>query len=138
MPYDPANFSMSYAYNERKRTDPETVYETTKNYQGNLSYVYTPYAKPFQPFENIEKNNGYTRYIKQFALNYLPSNISFQTSILRNYYEIQLRNLDLLSSGTNTIPVSFSQQFYWNRSFDDRSEERRVGKECRSRWSPYH
>ena len=21
---------------------------------------------------------------------------------------------------------------------DDRSEERRVGKECRSRWSPYH
>ena len=22
--------------------------------------------------------------------------------------------------------------------FDRRSEERRVGKECRSRWSPYH
>ena len=24
------------------------------------------------------------------------------------------------------------------RSFCQRSEERRVGKECRSRWSPYH
>src|ERR1035441_2526637 len=24
------------------------------------------------------------------------------------------------------------------RFVDDRSEERRVGKECRSRWSPYH
>src|SRR5258705_12246463 len=23
-------------------------------------------------------------------------------------------------------------------AFDERSEERRVGKECRSRWSPYH
>src|ERR1051326_77267 len=23
-------------------------------------------------------------------------------------------------------------------TIDDRSEERRVGKECRSRWSPYH
>ena len=23
-------------------------------------------------------------------------------------------------------------------SIDNRSEERRVGKECRSRWSPYH
>nr|WP_073461105.1 cyanophycin synthetase [Enterococcus faecium] len=23
-------------------------------------------------------------------------------------------------------------------TFDERSEERRVGKECRSRWSPYH
>ena len=25
-----------------------------------------------------------------------------------------------------------------NWQFDERSEERRVGKECRSRWSPYH
>src|SRR2546426_6262625 len=25
-----------------------------------------------------------------------------------------------------------------NRSHEGRSEERRVGKECRSRWSPYH
>ena len=37
----------------------------------------------------------------------------------------------------------FSNQFYgWTRDFKnsvyDRSEERRVGKECRSRWSPYH
>ena len=24
------------------------------------------------------------------------------------------------------------------RACPDRSEERRVGKECRSRWSPYH
>ena len=23
-------------------------------------------------------------------------------------------------------------------NIDERSEERRVGKECRSRWSPYH
>src|ERR1043166_4028542 len=33
--------------------------------------------------------------------------------------------------------------FDWYRSFiqnllDTRSEERRVGKQCRSRWSPYH
>ena len=26
----------------------------------------------------------------------------------------------------------------WSFSFNFRSEERRVGKECRSRWSPYH
>ena len=25
-----------------------------------------------------------------------------------------------------------------DEQLDDRSEERRVGKECRSRWSPYH
>ena len=26
----------------------------------------------------------------------------------------------------------------WRNEADVRSEERRVGKECRSRWSPYH
>ena len=31
-------------------------------------------------------------------------------------------------------------QYLKNKDQDyiDRSEERRVGKECRSRWSPYH
>ena len=26
----------------------------------------------------------------------------------------------------------------WKEEVETRSEERRVGKECRSRWSPYH
>ena len=28
--------------------------------------------------------------------------------------------------------------YYNDKPFSGRSEERRVGKECRSRWSPYH
>ena len=28
--------------------------------------------------------------------------------------------------------------FVIRKDFEQRSEERRVGKECRSRWSPYH
>ena len=31
-----------------------------------------------------------------------------------------------------------SASFLWQTLEDGRSEERRVGKECRSRWSPYH
>src|SRR2546430_16858731 len=32
----------------------------------------------------------------------------------------------------------FADELVLCRKRDDRSEERRVGKECRSRWSPYH
>ena len=32
----------------------------------------------------------------------------------------------------------FHNQEFQGRSLTVRSEERRVGKECRSRWSPYH
>ena len=36
-------------------------------------------------------------------------------------------------------PFSVGEEYPWLAERDeDRSEERRVGKECRSRWSPYH
>ena len=35
------------------------------------------------------------------------------------------------------IPTPFTEEHAWLLS-KSRSEERRVGKECRSRWSPYH
>ena len=31
-----------------------------------------------------------------------------------------------------------AENFYYMKQMQTRSEERRVGKECRSRWSPYH
>src|ERR1051325_1633108 len=34
------------------------------------------------------------------------------------------------------MPDDYDRAIAWQRR--DRSEERRVGKECRSRWSPYH
>ena len=34
--------------------------------------------------------------------------------------------------------AGFKGTFHLNSGNLDRSEERRVGKECRSRWSPYH
>ncbi len=115
MPYDPANFSFGYSFRESKLRNPETVYETTKDYNGNFAYSYTPYAKPFRPFEKMNSNQGYTRFLKQFSLNYLPSNISFQTAMTRNYYEIQLRDLSQVEN--SNIPASFSQNFNWDRAF---------------------
>jgi cell surface protein SprA len=118
MPYDPTNFTVSYAFSENKRTNPETEYETTKRYQGSFAYSYTPYVKPFTPFSKLEKENGYTRYLKQLAFNYLPSNLSFQTSMMRNYYEMQLRNLENMGMGSAAkMAPTFSQQFYWDREF---------------------
>src|SRR6266705_3808222 len=35
-------------------------------------------------------------------------------------------------------PVDGAMKLYEKRRYEQRSEERRVGKECRSRWTPYH
>ena len=50
----------------------------------------------------------------------------------------------LQGKGVNTVTLSqlvgkgTSAEANYNDWMTERSEERRVGKECRSRWSPYH
>src|SRR5476649_418229 len=42
---------------------------------------------------------------------------------------------------TEFVPIESIDPVYFDKAYylaPDRSEERRVGKECRSRWSPYH
>ena len=39
---------------------------------------------------------------------------------------------DILVKAEAALPLAYENEAVW------RSEERRVGKECRSRWSPYH
>src|SRR3712207_8263205 len=48
-------------------------------------------------------------------------------------------NNDILEEayGINLLPLATFAMKYYGKD-PCRSEERRVGKECRSRWSPYH
>src|SRR2546422_3043144 len=76
--------------------------------------------------------------------------ILFNTYIISRRLELR-RTRDAVISTTIQSELARLQSFtdpltevYNRRSLDDmagkymRSEERRVGKECRSRWSPYH
>ena len=50
-------------------------------------------------------------------------------------------NYDVLTYLPDSIDTIKGQDILmkdFGKGGDDRSEERRVGKECRSRWSPYH
>ena len=58
---------------------------------------------------------------------------------------MQYLAVDLLAGGASlvaaalmTLTVNARHLFYGVSMVERRSEERRVGKECRSRWSPYH
>ena len=50
-----------------------------------------------------------------------------------NVKSVPARSLSMVF-GTPTTLIALSKSFFAT----ERSEERRVGKECRSRWSPYH
>ena len=51
-----------------------------------------------------------------------------QERLTRSMYDFYATPAELIKVEENTATIFL----------DDRSEERRVGKECRSRWSPYH
>ena len=46
--------------------------------------------------------------------------------------------VEQIYSGIRGVPIQVSDISYVDPKKAERSEERRVGKECRSRWSPYH
>ena len=56
---------------------------------------------------------------------------------LSNLYE-QIISLDNLRLADEKARKGKLRSYGVKRHDRNRSEERRVGKECRSRWSPYH
>ena len=115
MPYDPGNFSISYSHSHKYSTGQTTMYEREDNWKGSLNYSYTPVYKTFEPFKKIIKSNSkWLNIIKEFGLNYLPQNISFNTDMSRNSFELQERDMENLNE---KLPLTFSSQFLWNRQF---------------------
>jgi cell surface protein SprA len=111
MPYDPANFSVSYSYSQKYQTGETTVYENEENWKFNLAYNYSPKFKAWEPFKNLKGKSKWLDILKAQNLQWLPQSFSFNTDITRNYYEFQERDID---AGTQ-LPVTFSDQFLWNR-----------------------
>ena len=115
MPYDPANFSFSYSHSHRYSSGETTVYEKEDNWQGSLNYSWVPVYKPLEPFKKIKNKSKWLDLPRRFGFNWLPQNVGFNSEISRSYYELQER--DMQDLGGSQLPLTFSQQFLWNREF---------------------
>ena len=67
----------------------------------------------------MKSKSKWMRIFKDFNLNYLPQNLSFNTDMTRHYYELQLRDMEALDDPTG-IPVSVAKTWLWNRDFSIR------------------
>ncbi len=113
MPYDPANFTLGYVFSETNKQDATTTYERTTDTRAMLNYMYSPMIKTVEPFKGMKSKSGFTKFMRDFGFNYLPGTFGFTSDITRNYYEVQLR--DLNSPDQNLIQASFREDFYWDR-----------------------
>ena len=121
MPYDPANFSVTYSHQHQYTTGETTMYERKDNWRGALDYSWSPVYKAWEPFKGLKNKSKWLDILKRFGLNWLPQNIAFNTEMTRDYYELQERDMETLMSGTagvdSKLPLTFSEQFLWNREF---------------------
>lgn len=118
MPYDPANFTIGYSFTKKLNQGNTTQWEKDNNWKANFGYNYASAVKPWEPFKKkIKSKSKWLKFFKEFGLNYVPQNLSFNTDLNRNYYELQLRDVENTYGGDSSIPLSFSKDFLWNRAF---------------------
>lgn len=115
MPWDPANFTLSFSYNKQKNTDPNTMYENTNDYRGSFQYSYAPYIKPFKPFGWIKSKSKHLKFLKEWEWRWIFNSLTFMTNISRYYYEQQTRSeVDQYFQ----LPVQVSKNFLWTRQLN--------------------
>lgn len=115
MPWDPANFTISFSFNKQKAMDPTTEYQYTNDYRGSFQYSYSPYIKGFKPFSWIKSKNKNLKFIKEWEINWLFNTLSFYNNISRYYFEEQTRSeVDV----DFQLPVQVSKNFLWDRQLN--------------------
>ena len=114
MPWDPANFTLSYSSNKQSNSDPNNVFENTRDHRGSFQYNYSPYFKPFKPFKQIKGKQKGIKFLRDWEFSWLPASIAFNTNMSRYYYEQQERNE---SDIVVELPISVSKNFLWDRQF---------------------
>ena len=88
---------------------------------------------------NQNKIDNYAMLIVEYCCSIRPGDrVLIRSTQLAVSLILACQRLVLLAGATCELDLSipgFSKQMI---ECSSRSEERRVGKECRSRWSPYH
>ena len=115
MPWDPANFTVSFSFNKQKNIDPTTEYQHINDYRGSFQYSYSPVVKPLKPFAWVKSKNKNMKFLKDWGINWLFNSLTFMTNISRYYYEEQTRSE---VDEDFRLPVQVSKNFLWDRSLN--------------------
>ncbi|MBS7787218.1 cell surface protein SprA [Flavobacterium sp. CYK-55] len=95
--YDPENLTLSYSFNQVEKHNFEIQDFLDQQVNTTADYTFNFQPKSVEPLKNtkILKKSSYLKMLSDFNFNYLPSNISFSSSIIRQYNEQQFRQIDV-------------------------------------------
>jgi len=114
--YDPENLTLSYSFNEMQHHDFEIENLVDQQARTSVDYAYTFKPKSVEPLKNNKflKKSAYWKLLSDFNFNYLPTNISFSSNILRQYNRQQFRQVDVQGIGLSPL---FRRNYFFNYQY---------------------
>ncbi|HYV92427.1 MAG TPA: cell surface protein SprA, partial [Chitinophagales bacterium] len=109
--YSPQNLNITYAYTRTFSHTPIISSNLLQVHHAELGYAFPGKSKFIYPFQNIIGKGKYLKLIKDFNLNFLPSNLSFRTAMDRQFGELHLRPL----TQDETIIPTYNKFWTWDR-----------------------
>ena len=125
--------STAFSCYTRDNTIRDFMYNSGRNVM-KLTIVLYNNKNSFDYFKKCKEYEEFLEFIKNYTLSVGVSKLFDGISGIRNAYFESLSAINF----ANRLNCIYSKEPSINFYDDYRSEERRVGKECRSRWSPYH
>jgi cell surface protein SprA len=114
--YDVENFTFSQSYNQVERHDYEVESYLDEQSNTAVNYAYTFQPKEVVPFKQTKfmKKSEYWKLLSDFNFNYLPSNITFNTNILRQSNRQQFREVEVQGIGLDPL---YRRNFAFNYQY---------------------
>ena len=117
--YDPENLTLSYSFNEMLHHDYEIENLIDQQQKTSVDYSFAFQPKPIEPFKKSKfmKKSTYWKLLSDFNFNYLPSTITFNTNIIRQYNRQQFRQVDVQGLGLDPLyrrNYTFNYQYGFN------------------------
>ena len=115
MPYDIENFTFSYSYNQVDHHDFEIEESLDQNVRVGGTYNYNFIQKPYEPFAKNDSlfTGKYWKFLKDLNFNYLPTNISVSSNIIRQYNEQKFREINLVEN-LKPVPQLYQRNFLFD------------------------
>lgn len=108
------NFDFSYSYIATQQHNPLIENYEMKRTRGVLGYTYQPQPKYFEPFKFIKSKSKWIALVKDFNLNYVPSQLAFRADVFRQFGATRPRNV---GGGPYKIPETYDKYFTFDRYY---------------------
>lgn len=114
--YDVENVTLSYSFNEMLHHDFQIQSVVDQQQKSSFDYAYSFKPLAVEPFKKNKflKKNGYYKAISDLNFNFLPSNITFNSNIVRQFNRQQFRLVDVQGIGLDPL---YRRNYFFNYQY---------------------